>query len=68
MSGCDLVFKGMSTDGGDYHTEMNSNIFEQWIERQLVPALPQKSIIIMDNTSYQSVRVEGAKPPTFKKG
>ena len=29
LPGCDLVFKGTSTDGRDYHTEMNSKIFEQ---------------------------------------
>ncbi|CAC5395126.1 unnamed protein product [Mytilus coruscus] len=64
LKGCYLVFKGISTDGRDYHTEMNSKIFEQWIEKQLVPALPQKSLIVMDNASYHSMRVEGTKPPT----
>ena len=29
LPGCDLVFKGMSTDERDYHTEMNSKILEQ---------------------------------------
>ncbi|CAC5395640.1 unnamed protein product [Mytilus coruscus] len=43
---------------------MNSKIFEQWIEKQLVPALPKKSLIVMDNALYHSVRVEGTKPPT----
>ena len=27
LPGCDLVFKSISTDGRDYHTEMNSKIF-----------------------------------------
>jgi hypothetical protein len=26
----------MSTDGRDYHTEMNSNLFEKWIKDQLL--------------------------------
>jgi hypothetical protein len=42
----------MSTDGRDYHTEMNSNLFEKWIKDQLLWALPKNSIIIMDNASY----------------
>ncbi|CAG2246402.1 unnamed protein product [Mytilus edulis] len=64
LKGCDLVFKGMSTDGRDYHTEMNGKVFEQWVEKQLVPALPPKSLIVMDNASYHSVRVDGTKAPT----
>jgi hypothetical protein len=31
LNGCELVFKGISTDGRDYHTEMNSIIFEKWV-------------------------------------
>ncbi|CAC5392648.1 unnamed protein product [Mytilus coruscus] len=54
----------MSTDGRDYHTEMNGKVFEQWFEKQLVPALPPKSIVVMDNASYHSVRVDGTKAPT----
>jgi len=64
LNGCELVFKGISTDGRDYHTEMNSKIFEKWVNEQLEPALPEKSLIIMDNASYHSVREEGTKTPT----
>jgi hypothetical protein len=28
--GCELVFKTLSTDGRDYHSEMNSVIFNKW--------------------------------------
>jgi transposase len=49
--GCELVFKGISTDGRDYHTEMNSKIFKKWVNEQLESALPEKSLIIMDNAS-----------------
>ena len=61
---CDLVFKSKSTDGRDYHTEMNSTIFMDWTVNQLVPALPPKSLIVMDNASYHSVREEGTTAPT----
>jgi hypothetical protein len=36
LNGCELVFKGISTDGRDYHTEMNSIIFEKWVNDSLV--------------------------------
>jgi hypothetical protein len=46
LPGCELVFKTLSTNGRDYHSEMNSVIFNKWIEEQLVPALPHKSLFI----------------------
>jgi hypothetical protein len=52
---CELVFKTLSTDGRDYLSEMNSVIFNKWVEEQLVPALPPKSLVVMDNASYHSV-------------
>jgi hypothetical protein len=36
LPGCDLVFKSISTDGRDYHTEMNAKIFEKWVKEQLI--------------------------------
>jgi hypothetical protein len=60
---CELVFKTLSTDGREYHSEMNSVIFNKWVKEQLVPALPPKSLV-MDNASYHSVIKEGTKAPT----
>jgi hypothetical protein len=39
----------------NYHSEMNSVIFNKWVEEQLVPALPPKSLVVMDEASYHSV-------------
>ena len=39
---------------------MNSIIFNKWVEEQLVPALPPKSLVVMDH----SVIKEGTKAPT----
>ena len=58
QNGCALVFKCVSTDGRDYHTEMNLKMFVKWVSEQLEPALPEKSLITMDNDSYHSVREE----------
>jgi hypothetical protein len=43
---------------------VNSVIFNKWVEEQLVPALPPKSLVVMDNASYHSVIKEGTKVPT----
>ena len=43
---------------------MNYVIFNKWVEEQLVPALPPKSLVVMDNASYHSVIKEGTKAPT----
>jgi hypothetical protein len=37
IDGCDLVFLDKSKDG-DYHQEMNSVVFLEWFENQLMPA------------------------------
>ena len=57
LEGTKVVFDSKSTDGRDYHSEMNGQIFEQWVEEQLVPSLPPESVIVMDNASYHSVQV-----------
>lgn len=56
-----LVFKsGLRT--GDYHGEMNSDNFIKWIKTQLIPNLPSRSVVVMDNASYHNT--ESDKPPT----
>ena len=51
---CLLLFKSISTDGRDYHSEMNSVIFEDWLKNKLIPSLTETSCIIMDNAAYHS--------------
>ena len=51
---CQLLFQSHSTDGRDYHTEMNSTIFEDWIEHNLLPSIKEPACIVMDNASYHS--------------
>ena len=51
IDGCDLVFLAKSKDG-DYHQEMNSVVFLEWFENQLMPDLK------IDNASYHNVKTE----------
>ena len=46
--------KSLSKASADYHQDMNSDVFESWLEKQLFPNLPQKCVLIIDNASYHS--------------
>ena len=48
----------------DYHDEMNSEHFENWWELKVLPALPDKSAVIIDNARYHSRLTKESKKPT----
>lgn len=60
----ELIFTSNYTDNRDYHTEMNGNIFRDWIEHTLLPSLDRPSCVIMDNASYHNTVSEEDKIPT----
>ena len=65
IDGCDLVFLAKSKDG-DYHQEMNSVIFLEWFENQLMLALNNPSLVVLDNyASYHNVKTEDMVCPNF---
>ena len=47
---------------GDYHGQMDARNFEIWLRNQLLPNLPDNSVVIMDNAPYHSVQ-ENKPPP-----
>ncbi len=62
-----LVFKATKRTG-DYHGQMNWDIFQKWFLEMLTPNIPQNSLIIMDNASYHNVLALCSAPlPTSKK-
>jgi hypothetical protein len=64
IDGCDLVFLVKSKDG-DYHQEMNSFVFLEWFENQLMPALKNPSLVVLNNASYHNVKTEDTVCPNF---
>ena len=48
-----LIFKS-SRKTGDYHGQMNHELFTKWFTEQLLPNIPEHSLIIMDNASYHN--------------
>ncbi|XP_045107564.1 uncharacterized protein LOC123502506 [Portunus trituberculatus] len=61
VPGATLVFQAKK-NVGDYHEQMNADTFEKWFKSQLLPNIPSSSVIVMDNASYHSRKVD--KPPT----
>ena len=60
---CGECFVGVKNTS-DYHHEMNGPHFEEWWEKKILPALPNKSVILIDNAKYHSRQTEESKKPT----
>lgn len=50
----------------DYHDEMNGDTFREWMENTL-PCLKPNSVIVMDNASYHSVKIDKAPTSNTRK-
>lgn len=50
--------KSMKNSSADYHEDMDSKLFENWFRDQLLPNIPENSVIVMDNASYHSRQLE----------
>ena len=44
---------------------MNSVVFLEWFENQLMPALKNTSLVVLDNASYHNVKTEDTVCPNF---
>ena len=53
----EVVFKAHSSSG-DYHGEMNHTMIVRWLEDKLIPNLPPKCVLVMDNAAYHNVQVD----------
>ena len=59
IPGAGEVFKAHSATG-DYHGEMNHQTILKWLNK-VIPNLPPKSVLVMDNAPYHNVQVD--RPP-----
>lgn len=57
-------FFNYETNYRDYHTEMNGDTFENWLENKLLPALDEPSIVLLDNASYHTRKDPATTAPT----
>ena len=65
LDGCGECFVGVKNTS-DYHHEMNGDHFENWWEKKVLPGLPNKSVVLIDNAKYHSRQTEESKKPTTK--
>ena len=61
VNNAQLVFEAKKRTG-DYHGQMDWGNFSRWFTEQLLPNIPENSIIIMDNASYHNTTEESAFP------
>jgi len=61
VDGARLVFQAQRRTG-DYHGSMDEENFTKWITSQLIPNIPEGSVIIMDNASYHNMFIEDNVP------
>ena len=57
IKGAELVFVSKKATG-DYHDAMNSELYEEWFQHQLLPNIQRNSLIVIDNASYHSRKIE----------
>lgn len=61
-----LLFRS-GTNSENYHDEMDGNKFKHWFQSQLLPNIPNNSVIIMDNAPYHSMLQEKLPTSTSRK-
>ena len=61
VNNAQLVFEAKKKTG-DYHGQMDWGNFSRWFTEQLLPNVPENSIIIMDNASYHNTTEKNTFP------
>ena len=56
VQNAELIFQ--AKDDWDFHNQMNASLFEEWFRNQLLPNIPPRSVIVMDNAACHSVKLE----------
>jgi transposase len=60
------MFKSGSKSG-DYHDDMNFENYQKWLRTQLIPNLPARSVLLVDNASYHNKQYDSAPNANTKK-
>ena len=63
VEGSFLCYTAKNTSG-DYHGEMNGELFLRWLTTQLLPSLPEPSVLVLDNAPYHSQLTDESRCPT----
>ncbi|XP_065204147.1 uncharacterized protein LOC135834240 [Planococcus citri] len=57
LEGAKLLYRE-NVKTGDYHGQMNADMFFKWITTKLIPSLPSNSVVVMDNAAYHNALLE----------
>ena len=62
-----LLYRGRNSNkSDDYHTDMNADVFLDWMESKVmpnIPKLPAKCAIVIDRASYHLTKTEATQMP-----
>ena len=68
VGGAKLVYPSFKKpkNDDDYHGDMDGATYLKWVKEKLLPNLPEKCALVVDNAAYHSCQVSdnsGLKPP-----
>ncbi|XP_031354629.1 uncharacterized protein LOC116179062 [Photinus pyralis] len=66
IPGAELTFL-CKKNTADAHNEMDTDTYEKWFIDQLIPNIPPNSVIVIDNASYHSRKVEQIPTMSWRK-
>lgn len=66
VNGADLMFWS-KTNSAHYHDKMNSEHFMEWCTEQLLPNIPDNSVIFIDNATYRNKQKDNPPTTTYRK-
>ncbi|KAK4883313.1 hypothetical protein RN001_006632 [Aquatica leii] len=66
VNGSELIFLAKKNTQ-DYYDEMDGSLFKNWFKHNPISNLPDKAVVVMDNTSYNSKKLEKAPNSGFNK-
>lgn len=62
-----LIYRGKKAlKESDYHSDMNGDVFIDWMQKQVFKNVPKGSVIVIDRATYHQVLTEDTKPASSK--
>lgn len=66
IDNCLIIWKS-GRKSGDYHDDMNRDNYFKWVKERLIPNLPPRSVLVIDNASYHNIEVDRAPTSNTRK-
>lgn len=66
MDGASLIYKS-GQKSGNYHDTMKFCKYKKWLSEKLIPELPPRSVVVVDNSSYHNTQINPASNSKAKK-